>query len=602
MTRARAPKQVADRPTPGGRATILPLDPKRTRRRPSPSAPAARTQDAGAQATDHEGLTEALGAANPLIGLSRTQIAAAAGRWARHLVSEPAVALDHGFQLAGHLVRVAAGSSTVVADPKDRRFADPAFADNPLYRRLMQTYLATRTELLATVDDLSLDEKSADRARFALSLLTEALAPTNTLLGNPAAIKRAFETGGGSLVRGAVNRLSDLRANGGMPTMVDRKPFRVGETVAASAGAVVFRNDLLELIQYAPTTPTIGRRPTLLIPPQINKFYVVDLSRGRSFVEHTLARGIPFFAISWRNPTAAQRNWGLDTYLAAVLEAIEATLAVSESEDLNLMAMCAGGLTGACLLGHMAHIGDRRVRAASLIVTAIDVAVRSQMNLFASERAVNAAIRASRRRGVLRGEDLAKVFAWMRPNDLVWNYWVSNYLLGKQPPAFDVLAWNADTTNLPAKLHEEFLRMFLANPLVRPGEMTALGSPVDLGAVTCDIYALGASTDHLVPWQGAYQATQLFGGERRFVLSSSGHIQAIVNPPGNPKARYFTNEEYVPDPRQWLEGATENAGTWWDDWATWTVQRSGAQRKAPTRLGNRAHPPLVAAPGKYVHQ
>jgi polyhydroxyalkanoate synthase subunit PhaC len=541
-----------------------------------------------------------IGGANPFIGLSRAQVGAALARWAGRLLADPAVATDHALRLGGGLVRVAAGASNAEPERGDRRFADAAFQSNRLYRRLLQAYLVWRAELLATVDDLSLDERSADRARFALSLLTEAAAPTNTLLGNPAALKRAFDTGGASLLRGARNVVDDLRHNGGMPSMVDRRPFQVGATVAISPGAVVFRNDVLELIQYLPSTTSVRQRPTLVIPPQINKFYVLDLAPGRSFVEHAVSRGIPFFVISWRNPTPAQRSWGLDTYLQAALEAIDATLEIAHSDDLNILSMCAGGLTAACLLGHMAATGDTRVAAAGLAVTAIDVAVRSQMNVFASPPAIAAARRASARRGVLPGSDMARVFAWMRPNDLVWNYWVNNYLLGERPPAFDVLAWNADTTNLPAQLHADFLHMFLENPLVRPGAMTALGSPVDLGAVTCDVYALGALTDHIVPWQGAYQATQLFGGSTRFVLSSSGHIQAIVNPPGNPKARYFVNDQTVADPAAWLAGATERAGTWWDDWTAWTIERSGGERKAPTRAGSRRHPVLDPAPGRYV--
>jgi polyhydroxyalkanoate synthase len=543
-----------------------------------------------------------IGGANPFIGLSPRDIGAALVRWAGRLLTDPPVAADHGLRLAGGLVRALAGSSTIEPDRGDRRFADPAFQTNPAYRRLLQSYLVSRAELLATVDDLRLDEKSADRARFALGLVTEAAAPTNTLLGNPGALKKAFDTGGMSLLRGARNWLGDVRHNGGMPSMVDRRPFKVGATIATSPGAVVFRNDVLELIQYLPTTITVRERPTLLVPPQINKFYVLDLAPGRSFIAHAVSKGIPFYAISWRNPTPAQRDWGLDSYLTAALEAVAATLEVAGSEDLNILSMCAGGLTAACLLSHLATTGDRRVNAAALAVTAIDVSVRSQMNLFASKPTVAAALRASTRRGVLPGSSMARVFAWMRPNDLVWNYWVNNYLLGESPPAFDVLAWNADTTNLPAGLHADFLRMFLDNPLVRPGAMTALGSPVDLGAVTCDIYALGALTDHLVPWQGAYQATQLFGGASRFVLSSSGHIQAIVNPPGNPRARYFVNDDTVADPTAWLKAATEMTGTWWDDWAAWTLERSGAERTAPTRAGSRRHPALDPAPGLYVQE
>ena len=543
-----------------------------------------------------------IGGANPFIGLSRAQIGAALSAWAGRLLTDPPVAINHGLRLAGGLLRVAAGASTVEPNQGDRRFKDPAFQTNPVYSRLVQAYLLLRAELQATVDDLGLDERNGDRARFALSLLTEAVAPTNTLLGNPSALKKAFDTGGTSLLRGARNMLDDVRHNGGMPSMVDRRPFKVGTTIATSPGSVVFRNDVLELIQYVPTTKSISERPTLLVPPQINKFYVMDLAPGRSFIEHAVSKGIPFYVISWRNPTPAQRDWGLDTYLAATLEAIDATLEIAGSDDLNILSMCAGGLTVACLLSHLAAIGDSRVRAASFAVTAIDLSVRSQINIFASKPAVAAAIRASARRGVLEGSSMGRVFAWMRPNDLVWNYWVNNYLHGEQPPAFDVLAWNADTTNLPATLHAEFLRMFLDNPLVRAGAMTALGSAVDLGAVTCDIYALGGLTDHLVPWQGAFQATQLFGGPSRFVLGSSGHIQTIVSPPGNPKARYFVNDVTVADPAAWLKAATETAGSWWEDWTTWTIERSGAERPAPTTTGSRKHPALVAAPGLYVQE
>jgi polyhydroxyalkanoate synthase len=541
-----------------------------------------------------------IGGANPFVGLSRRDVSAALARWARYLATDPLVAADHALRLAGGLLRVAAGGSTVEPERGDRRFTDAAFASNPLYRRLLQAYLLWRAELLATVDDLRLDEKSADRARFALSLVTESLAPTNALAGNPGAIKKAFDTGGVSLVRGLRNMLSDIRSNGGMPSMVDRRPFKVGVTVATTPGAVVFRNDVLELIQYLPSTTTIRRRPTLVVPPQINKFWVLDVAPGRSLVEYAVSKGIPFFVISWRNPGPEQRDWGLDTYIAATLQAIDATREVSGSDDVNLLSMCAGGLTTACLLGHLAATGDQRVNAAGLAVTAIDVSVRSQMNIFASRPTIAAARRASARRGVLPGSEMAKVFAWLRPNDLVWNYWVNNYLMGEQPPPFDVLAWNADTTNLPARLHADFLTMFLENPLTRPGVMTALGTPVDLGAVTCDIYAIGALTDHIVPWQSAYQATQLFGGRTRFVLSSSGHIQAIVNPPGNPKARYFVNVDAVADPAAWLETATETPGTWLDDWVAWTLERSGAERPAPTRAGTRRHPALAPAPGTYA--
>jgi polyhydroxyalkanoate synthase subunit PhaC len=540
--------------------------------------------------------------ANPFVGLTRRQIGAALGRLLGRVAVEPGVVVTGAADAAGRLLDVAAGRSDVAPDPGDKRFADPVWADNLVYRRLLQAYLVERDALFRLVDELGLDDKSRERARFALSLVTEAAAPTNTLLGNPSALGKAWQTRGQSLVAGLRHLRHDLRYNAGMPSMVDTRPFTVGENIAVTPGAVVHRSELFELIQYAPAGSRTYRRPLVAIPPQINKYYISDLAPGRSFVEHTVAAGIPYFAVSWRNPTPAQRDWGLASYVSACKEALEVACDVSGTSDANVAGMCAGGITLACLLGHLAATDESLVNSATFMVAGLDIAGESTVGLLTSKASIDAARGRSQRRGVLDGRDLGRMFAWLRPNDLVWNYWVNNYLLGQNPPAFDILYWNADTTNLPAALHSDFLDLLDTNGLARPGSLEVLGTPVDLGKVRCDAYVVAGATDHIIPWTGAYQTTQLLGGESEFVLGSSGHIQAIVNPPGNKRSRFLTRSGPPPaDPFDWRAGATANEGSWWDHWLRWLGERSGDERRAPAKLGNRRHPPIEAAPGRYVH-
>jgi polyhydroxyalkanoate synthase len=545
--------------------------------------------------------TAAINGTNPFVGLNRQQLAAAVARWGGSLARDPVVLTSRLLGLTAQQLRVLAGVSDLTPDAKDRRFVDSAW-NTPVWRRVAQSYLGTREAVLGSVDDLDLDEKSAERARFALMQLTEALAPTNALVGNPAALKRAARTRGRSLLRGTRNMVSDWRHNGGMPSQVDTRPFTVGGNLAVTPGAVVHRNEVLELIQYEPTTPKVRERPVLIVPPQVNKFYFLDLAPGRSFIEHAVSQGLSVFTISWRNPTAAQRDWSLDTYVEACLEAAEITCDIAGTPDLNMIGFCAGGITQSLLLGHLAATGRDLVRSSTLAVTTIDTEAKSSMNMFATRRSVESSVAQSRRKGMLSGRDLARVFAWVRPNDLVWNYWVSNYLLGEDPPAFDVLAWNSDSTNLPAALHAEFIHLFMDNALLQPGKLSVLGTPVDLSKVGSDLYVVGAMTDHLVPWQAAYVATQVYGGKSRYVLSNSGHIQALVNPPGNPKASFLTSEETPPDAEVWLKSATRHKGSWWSDWTQWTAERSGEERDAPTQLGNDRHVPLDPSPGRYVRQ
>jgi polyhydroxyalkanoate synthase subunit PhaC len=540
--------------------------------------------------------------ANPFVGLTRRQVGAALGRLLGRVAFEPGVVVTGGVDAARRLLGAARGRTDLAPDPSDKRFVDPAWASNPVYRRLLQAYLVERDALFRLVDDVGLDPKSRERARLALSLVTEAAAPTNTLLGNPSALGKAWETRGQSLVAGLRHFRHDLRHNGGMPSMVDSRPFKIGQNIAVTPGEVIHRSELFELIQYAPAGSRILRRPLVVIPPQINKYYISDLAPGRSFVEHTVAAGIPYFAISWRNPTPAQRDWDLAAYVSACKEAIEVACDVGATSDANVAGMCAGGITLACLLGHLAATDESLVNSATFMVAGLDISSESTVGLLTSAASIEAARARSQRKGVLDGRDLGRMFAWLRPNDLVWNYWVNNYLLGQNPPAFDILYWNADTTNLPAGLHSDFLDLLGTNGLAAPGSIDVLGTPVDLGKVRCDAYVVAGATDHIIPWTAGYQTTQLLGGDSEFVLGSSGHIQAIVNPPGNKKSRFLTRPGPPPlDPLEWRATATTNEGTWWDHWLRWLGERSGDQRRAPARLGNRRYPPIEAAPGRYVH-
>jgi polyhydroxyalkanoate synthase len=523
--------------------------------------------------------------ASPFVRVDPTETLAATGKVVARALIQPSL-----------VVRKARRALAGDASAADRRFTDPTWQTNVFFRRWLQAYSGFERELKSLPDEVEIEEHAADKARFALSLVADALAPTNLLFTNPAALRRARETRGRSLVAGGRNFVRDLRHNGAMPSMVKTEKFTIGERVACTAGAVVHRTDVLELIQYRPTTRTVRRCPLVIVPPQINKYYILDLAPGRSLIEHAVANGQQVFAISWRNPGPEHADWDLTRYVEEVERALAVARRLSRAPSVNVVGACAGGITAATTLAR----GKARVGCATFLVTALDSRSPSTLMRFGTDEAVARAIRRSRRRGVLGGDELARAFAWLRPNDLVWSYWVNNYLLGNEPPAFDVLAWNADSTNLPAGLHVDFLRIFAANALAHPNALELGDVPIDLRQVAVDSYVLGASTDHITPWQACYASSQLLGGKTQFVLSSSGHIQALVNPPGNPRARYFTNDDLPADPDGWLAGASEQSGTWWDHWLEWLGERSGDERRAPRALGSTAHPPLDPAPGTYV--
>ena len=540
---------------------------------------------------------------SPLVGARTEDITDALKTTGVQLARQPLVIAKHVLGYASKLVDVVAGNSDYTTAKRDRRFADDSWHESGVYRRVLQAYLALDESCDEWVEDLDLGETGARKARFVMDLLTDSLAPTNNLLTNPAAMKKARATRGGSLAQGIRHALEDYRHNNGMPAQVDKSQFKVGENLATTPGAVVFRNEILELIQYRPTTAKVQQRPLMVVPPQINKFYVFDLAPEKSMFRFILKQGIQLFAVSWRNPTAEQRDWGMNEYIQALTEAVAAIQAITGQPDINLMGACSGGITASILAGFMDAEGSSAIHSLTTMVCVLSQQqADSDITLFASRDGIEKARNSSKKKGVLDGTELAKIFNWMRPNDLIWNYVVNNYLLGNKPPAFDILYWNNDTTCLPAKLHSDFLDQLLANPLVTAGALSIMDRPIDLTSLACDKYMVAGVTDHITPWHACYRSSQFMSGDIRFVLSNSGHIQALVNPPGNPRANYFTNDELPESPEQWLEGAEQNTGTWWDDWASWLQERSG--RKVSTRktLGKKGRfEPMEAAPGTYVY-
>ena len=534
--------------------------------------------------------------------LRRVNLGGSGLRLAAALAARPRLVAERGTQLAGELARIAVGRSQVQPSRRDRRFADPGWAGNPLLRRTMQAYLAAAESVEGVVADADLDYADAERVGFLLTNLIDALAPSNNPLLNPAAVKVAVDTGGGSTLTGLRHFLADMAVPPRVPSMVEPDAFEVGVDLAVTPGSVVLRTPVFELIQYRPATPAVRQVPLLIVPPVINKFYVMDLAPSRSMVEYLVGQGLQVFMMSWRNPDARDAKWDLDTYGQAILDAMDAAARITGSEQTALVGSCSGGIIAAMVAAHLAHAGQQdRIAALTLMVTVLDQARAGLAGAVIDERTARLAAASSRARGYLDGGSLAEVFAWLRPNDLVWNYWVNNYLLGRKPPPFDILFWNADTTRMTAGLHRDFLEMGAANALVRPGGATMLGSPVDLAAVDRDAYLVAGITDHICPWQSCYRSTQLLGGRQRFVLSTSGHIAAMVNPPGNDKARYQLAKECPEDPQEWLRRAETCHGSWWPDYAGWLAERCGEERAAPAELGGGGLAPICDAPGTYVY-
>jgi polyhydroxyalkanoate synthase len=544
-------------------------------------------------------------AISPLVGIQRSDIAGAAKALLKAVAVSPRRATARYADYLKELGRVVKGDSELAPDPKDRRFADAAWKTNGLYRRLMQGHLATQKELHEYIEGSGLSSREKGQARFFASLVTDALAPSNWLLGNPAALRKALDTGGGNLVSGLKHLLHDIRHNNMLPSQVDTTPFKVGENVAASPGQVVLRHEMFELLQYSPTTPQVYRRPLVMSPPQVNKFYAVDLSPEKSLVKWAVDSGVQMFMISWRNPTAEQRHWSLEHYVMAIDAAVDAARQITGSADVNLWGSCSGGMAAAAYLGWLAAKGDRKVVNATWAVCLLDMDEAlgdSTLGLFNTPSSIAVAKARARRQGVITGDEMASMFAWLRPNDLIWNYWVNNYLLGNKPPAYDILAWNADTTRLPAQYYCDLLDMVAKNPYVNAGTIEIAGLPIDMSKVRINAYVVGGITDHITPWKGCYGTARMFGPKSTFVLANAGHLQSLVNPPGGSKSFYFAGSASAEDPMDWARQAeaTRQEGSWWPHWRQWIQANSLELLAAPKKPGSRKHRPLGLAPGEYV--
>jgi polyhydroxyalkanoate synthase len=541
-------------------------------------------------------------AVNPLIGIRAADLGEAAKALFGAAVKQPVKAARHLGEYAKELGRAAAGTSSAMPDPKDKRFADPAWQNSTIHKRLLQAYAATGKELARYIDATSLNDRDKARAHLVASIFVDTIAPSNTLL-NPTALKRAVDTGGASLLKGAKNLAHDLRYNNGLPSSVDKSKFEFGRNICLSPGNVVFRNEVLELIQYQPQTDTVFKRPLIICPPQVNKFYAMDLSPEKSLVKFVTEQGLQLFAVSWRNPLLEHRDWNLSTYVQALDEAVDAACQITGSPDVNLWGACSGGMTVAAYVGWLAATGHaQKVPSVVSPVCVLDPENTrdTTMGLLITEQSLKAIKAAVKRKGFVDGAELARMFAWLRPNDLIWNYWVNNYLLGNDPPAFDILYWNADTTRLPAAFHADLLNIMEDNPYVNAGRMQVLGEPIDMSKVDVDAYIVAGITDHITPWKACYQTARIYGDKSTFTLANAGHLQSILNPPGAAKSFFLSKAAASPDADVWAASADRTEGSWWPHWMAWMHQRSGERVPRPKKLGSRKYKPGVAAPGHYI--
>jgi polyhydroxyalkanoate synthase len=491
--------------------------------------------------------------------------------------------------------------------PGDKRFAGEAWRQNSPYRYTAALYLLNARTLNELADAVESDAKTRQRIRFAVSQWVDAMSPANFLATNPEAQHKLFESGGESLRAGVRNLLEDLTR--GKISQTDESAFEVGRNMAVTEGAVVYENDYFQLLQYKPLTDKVYARPLLLVPPCINKFYILDLQPESSLVRHAVEEGHTVFLVSWRNPdaTMADRTW--DDYIEhAAIRAIEVARHISGQDQINALGFCVGGTIISTALAVLAARGERPVASLTLLTSLLDFSETGVLDVFVDEPSVQvreATLGGANGApcGLLRGLELATTFSFLRPNDLVWNYVVDNYLKGNTPVPFDLLYWNGDATNLPGPWYCWYLRhTYLQNELKVPGKLVVCNAPVDLGSIDVPTYIYGSREDHIVPWVGAYASTELLKNKLRFVLGASGHIAGVINPPAKKKRSYWTNEALPADPQAWLSGAKEHAGSWWPDWLGWLGKQAGARRAAPKVLGNASYAPIEPAPGRYVRQ
>ena len=514
--------------------------------------------------------------------------------------AQPAAVLQTTQQLAAELARIWLSSSDLTAYPADARFADSAWQEHPVFRRIGQSYVAWSKSLDDWLARSGLEGIDRERARFVFDAARDVLAPVNVLVGNPQALRTLRETRGKSLLAGLKNFVDDLQHNHGYPAVADRHAFVLGQDVAASAGAVVFKNDLFELIQYQPKTPSVAATPMLYVFSQVNRFYLGDLTPDRSLFQRLLDAGIQVFAISWKNPTEADRHWNIDSYAEGVIQAIGVMRSVTGQGKVHLMGLCAGGLVSAAAAGVLAARGDDWVDALSLFVNVLDFRPDdSDFGLFVSERSVQAQKALVRARGVFTEKNVFEMFALLRIEDNIMGFFRSNYLLGQEPLKHPLLFWSMDYTRVPAEMQCDFLDLSQYNRLAA-GKQQVLGHTIDLSRIEYPVYLMAGSTDHITPWRACYRSSQLFGGEVTFVLTNQNHTQTISGRLDNRHLKHWVAQSLPPDPEAALASAAEHPGSWTFHWIDWLRARSPDAIPAPSTLGNAEYPPLYAAPGEYV--
>ncbi|TDH64281.1 class I poly(R)-hydroxyalkanoic acid synthase [Dankookia rubra] len=492
----------------------------------------------------------------------------------------------------------------IAEDPRDRRFKDEAWRENEVFDFIKQSYLLSARYFQTVVGGVEgLDPKSAQKVDFYTRQFVDAMSPSNFLLTNPEVLRRTAETGGENLLKGLSHLLADLERGKGRLRirMSDDSKFRVGENIAVTPGKVVYQNDLMQLIQYAPTTPTVLKRPLLILPPWINKFYILDLRPRNSFIRWAVDQGHTVFVTSWVNPDATLAEKGFEDYMQeGIYDALTAIEQATGENQVNAIGYCLGGTLLATTLAHMAAKGDTRITSATYFVTMTDFAEAGELGVFIDEEQLHCLEERMQKHGYLEGREMATTFNMLRANDLIWSFVVNNYLLGQEPFPFDLLYWNDDSTRMPARMHSYYLRhMYQQNDLVKPGALELLGEAVDLRRIKVPSYLISTREDHIAPWKSTYRATQIYAGPVRFVLAASGHIAGVVNPPDSGKYSHWVNESLPPDPEDWFKGATELAGSWWPDWHRWVTALNKDQ--IPARVpGTGKLPAIEDAPGSYV--
>jgi polyhydroxyalkanoate synthase len=510
-----------------------------------------------------------------------------------------------GFMLAEqtiglNMVRRLSGQPPVDAgNGGDKRFAEPEWSTNPILAGIVEDYRARTQAALQLVEAARLPEATRRKARFAMQLMCDAFSPSNVPWLNPGVVKEAMESGGMSLVQGMRNFMDDVQNNGGYPRQVDSTGFELGRNIAATPGRVIMRNELIELIAYDPQTPEVHEIPILCSPPWINKYYIMDLAPGRSFVEWAVTHGHQVFMISYRNPDESLSHLKMDDYLrSGVLAALDAVQEVTGAKKVNLASLCLGGTMALVAMAYLAAHGQAdRINSATMTNTLIDFSIPGDLGVFTDEDTITRLERRMRERGFLDSQEMAKTFDWMRSHDLIWSYVVNSWFKGKQPPAFDILSWNSDSTRMPVEMHSQYLRAcYLHNAIVKPNQFVIDDTPIDLGKIETPLYVLGAENDHIAPWRATYLATQHVSGPAKYTLTNAGHIAGIVNPPGGKKTWHYTKPQATrgESAEAWLESADKHQGSWWEDWARWADAHGGAMRKPYAVPGGEP------APGRYV--